>query len=183
MFSTLINKINTDANKNVLSFFDVILKKFAGEEKQDYDDMPELVEDSADTENVDTENENSAETENEDNENEDSDKTENDDSDDSVNEDSEESINESDSEEYEENEVIYLIQRSDKKCKYVKTYENAVKAMEKEVRFFLKNNLVSLFRMDKYENKIVIYERQPNSLNPFHETVMFEISIIRINKY
>ena len=182
MFSSIINKINTDANKNVLSLFDVILKKFTGE-------MPNLVvEESKDSEECCKECEQSEECSDcecckESEEESDDVEETNEESDDVEETDIEDYEDDSESEEYEEIEVIYLIQRSDKKCKYVKTYTNAVKAMEKEVKFFLKNNLVSVFRMDKDENKIVLYERLPNSLNPFQETVLFEISIVRINKY
>jgi len=61
--------------------------------------------------------------------------------------------------------------------------KQAKEAMLNEAFLFLESNTLSFFRMDKDENKIIIYERNHDTLFPFLEKVIFEIKIIAVEKY
>ena len=72
---------------------------------------------------------------------------------------------------------------NDKNLRFTKTMKQAKEAMLNEAFLFLESNTLSFFRMDKDENKIIIYERNHDTLFPFLEKVIFEIKIIDVEKY
>ena len=99
-------------------------------------------------------------------------------------EDDEEDSNEESNEDNEEDEtIVYLIHCNDKNVRFTKTMKQAKEAMLNEAFLFLESNTLSFFRMDKDENKIIIYERNHDTLFPFLEKVIFKIKIIPVEKY
>jgi hypothetical protein len=55
--------------------------------------------------------------------------------------------------------------------------------MLNEAHNFLLENVDLFFRMEKTEDKIVIFERKPNSLLPYQENCVFDVSFVKIDKY
>jgi len=98
-------------------------------------------------------------------------------------EDEDEEDEEEDEEEYEEDEDdIYLICENKSNFHYAASYEDAKQAMLDKFHHFLENNTCFL-RIDKSINKISVYERNPNSLSPFNEQLIYDIEFFVIEKF
>jgi hypothetical protein len=82
-----------------------------------------------------------------------------------------------------EDEFVYLLHRGDHKYRYTTTYEKAMKSISTELRHFMKKNILSFYRVEKDESKTVVFERYPNTLDPYDEKIVFQIYIIKVKKY
>jgi hypothetical protein len=75
-----------------------------------------------------------------------------------------------------------LIKETNKDVVYTTTYKKAKLILLDRFHLFLKNNSNSFLRIDKEDNKISIYERNQNSLQPFQEVMIFQCEFVRIEK-
>jgi hypothetical protein len=108
-------------------------------------------------------------------------KSDSEDSEDS--EESEESESESVcSSEYSDLDAIFLIKEIDKEAVFTTTYSNAKSSLLSRFHHFLETNSSTSLRIDKSDDKIVAYDRNPNSLQPFQETLVFHCEFLRIEK-
>ena len=85
--------------------------------------------------------------------------------------------------ESEESQEIYLIFENKKRYFYATSYSNAQKTMSKLFQRFLYKNNTQFMRIDKDLEKIVVYNREPNSLQPFNEQLLYEIEFFTVEKY
>ena len=92
-----------------------------------------------------------------------------------------ESSSESDSE-FADLDTIYLIKEMDKEVVFTTTYSNAKSSLLSRFHHFLETNSSTSLRIDKTDDKIVAYDRNPNSLQPFQETLVFHCEFLRIEK-
>jgi hypothetical protein len=96
-----------------------------------------------------------------------------------------ESESESDSEsssDYSDLDAIFLIKEMDKEVVFTTTYSNAKSSLLSRFHHFLETNSSTSLRIDKSDDKIVAYDRNPNSLQPFQETLVFHCEFLRIEK-
>ena len=146
--------------KNLGSFIEKSMKDKKDEDEDEEDEDED--EDEEDEDDEDDEDENDKEDEDEDEEN---DKEEDEDS----------SVEGDDS--------IYLLYLNNSLFRYTKTYTKARLSMLNEAHEFLTDNVELFFRMEKEENSITIYERNPNSLSPYQEKEVFKVNVVNILKY
>jgi hypothetical protein len=48
---------------------------------------------------------------------------------------------------------------------------------------FLEKNSSNYMRIEKESERIVVYERQPNTLSPFDEQLLYHIEFFSVEKY
>jgi hypothetical protein len=70
----------------------------------------------------------------------------------------------------------------DKEVVFTTTYSNAKSSLLSRFHHFLETNSSTSLRIDKSDDKIVAYDRNPNSLQPFQETLVFHCEFLRIEK-
>ena len=78
---------------------------------------------------------------------------------------------------------IYLIRENNKTFNYATSYTSAKNTLDTRFHNFLKVNTTPCLRIEKSEDRIKAYERQPNSLNPYDEQLLYEIEMFTIEKY
>ena len=79
-------------------------------------------------------------------------------------------------------QTIYLIKETNKDVVYTTTYQKAKNVLLDRFHLFLKKNSNSFLRIDKEDDKISVYERNQNSLQPFQELMIFQCEFVRIEK-
>ena len=162
----------TSTKTNVLSLFETILStmmnKQPDEEKSDQE---------SETDELDVEMDESDELETE------SDEVETETDSEEVDADSDESYDSDSTDLDAEDEFVYLLHRGDHKYRYTTTREKAMKSITTELRHFMKKNILSFYRVEKDETKTVVFERYPNTLDPYDEKIVFQIYIIKVKKY
>ena len=142
--------------------------------------------DEEDSENDGDEEEDSGEDSEEDSEDSEDNGDEEEDSEDSEDdseEDSEKDKEDSDVSEETLKQCVYVLSKNGNIFSYVDNNVKANQIMTLEVNTFLTKNQTMFFRMEKNGEETVIYERNPNSLNPHLENLIFDFKIKRVEKY
>jgi cobalamin biosynthesis protein CobT len=159
----LRNLIKNNVNKN--------------EEEDDGDDEEENSENESESESEsesDSEKEESCQSDED--KNSESDKEE---SDEDKNSDSESESECSDSD-YTE---MFIILENNKSYNYATSYPRARRTMLARFHRFLEKNSSNYMRIEKESERIVVYERQPNTLSPFDEQLLYHIEFFSVEKY
>lgn len=155
----LRNLIKNNVNKN--------------EEEDDGDDEEENSENESESES-DSDKEESCQSDED--KNSESDKEE---SDEDKNSDSESESECSDSD-YTE---MFIILENNKSYNYATSYPRARRTMLARFHRFLEKNSSNYMRIEKESERIVVYERQPNTLSPFDEQLLYHIEFFSVEKY
>jgi hypothetical protein len=92
--------------------------------------------------------------------------------------DSEESESESDT--YTE---MFIILENKKSYNYATSYPRARRTMLARFHRFLEKNSSNYMRIEKESERIVVYERQPNTLSPYDEQLFYQIEFFSVEKY
>lgn len=153
----LRNLIKNNVNKN--------------EEEDDGDDEEENSENESESES-DSDKEESCQSDKD--KNSESDKEE---SDEDKNSDSDSECSDSD---YTE---MFIILENNKSYNYATSYPRARRTMLARFHRFLENNSSNYMRIEKESERIVVYERQPNTLSPFDEQLLYQIEFFSVEKY
>jgi hypothetical protein len=122
--------------------------------------------------------ENESESDKEDSDKEDSDKE------DSDKEESYQSDEDKDSENSDSDYTeMFIILENNKSYNYATSYPRARRTMLARFHRFLEKNSSNYMRIEKESERIVVYERQPNTLSPFDEQLLYQIEFFSVEKY
>jgi len=134
-----------------------------------------------------SDNESENDSENDDNENE-SDDNENE-SDDSENDengienDDKDKQSEAESDDSDNYTEMFIILENKKSYNYATSYPRARRTLLARFHRFLENNSSTYMRIEKESERIVVYERQPNTLSPYDEQLLYQIEFFSVEKY
>ena len=102
--------------------------------------------------------------------------------DESEKDESEKDESEKDESEDENSNEIYLIIENKKYFNYATDFDSGKKTMNSKFHFFLEQNTNNCLNIQKDELKYTVYERNPNSLSPYNEKLVYEIEMFTITK-
>jgi len=179
-FSSILNpeseiKENNDIISNLLggllrNLIKNNVNKNEEEDDGDGDDEEENSENESESES-DSEKEESDEDKNSESDKEESDEDKNSDS---------ESESECSDSDYTE---MFIILENNKNYNYATSYPRARRTMLARFHRFLEKNSSNYMRIEKESERIVVYERQPNTLSPFDEQLLYQIEFFSVEKY
>ena len=91
----------------------------------------------------------------------------------------------SDSEESESDTYteMFIILENKKSYNYATSYPRARRTMLARFHRFLEKNSSNYMRIEKESDRIVVYERQPNTLSPYDEQLFYQIEFFSVEKY
>jgi len=175
-FSSILNpeseiKENNDIISNLLGGLlrNLIKNNVNKNEDGDTDDEEEDDEDAEDEYNEEDESDSDKDSDQSDKESDHSDKE------------SEHSDKESESEsDYSE---MFIIFENKKTYNYATSYPGARRTMLARFHRFLEKNSSNYMRIEKESERIVVYERQPNTLSPYDEQLLYQIEFFSVEKY
>ena len=118
--------------------------------------------------------------ENDDNENE-SDDNENDEN--GIENDDKDKQSEAESDDSDNYTEMFIILENKKSYNYATSYPRARRTLLARFHRFLENNSSTYMRIEKESERIVVYERQPNTLSPYDEQLLYQIEFFSVEKY
>jgi hypothetical protein len=182
---TKSNEEQTNSNEELSKFFTSILTQ-DGEIKENNNIISNLLggilrnlikNNLEEKEESGSENENDNESESEsDNESESESETESD----NENDDKQSDTESDNSDNYTE---MFIIFENKKTYNYATSYPGARRAMLARFHRFLEKNSSNYMRIEKESERIVVYERQPNTLSPYDEQLLYQIEFFSVEKY
>lgn len=78
---------------------------------------------------------------------------------------------------------MFIILENNKSYNYATSYPRARRTMLARFHRFLEKNSSNYMRIEKESERIVVYERQPNTLSPFDEQLLYHIEFFSVEKY
>ena len=177
-FSSILNpeseiKENNDIISNLLGgLLRNLIKNNVNKNEDGDTDEEEDDEDAEDAEDA----------EDEDNEEDESDSDKDVESDHSDKE-SDHSDKESESESDSDYSEMFIIFENKKTYNYATSYLGARRTMLARFHRFLEKNSSNYMRIEKESERIVVYERQPNTLSPYDEQLLYQIEFFSVEKY
>ena len=78
---------------------------------------------------------------------------------------------------------MFIIFENKKTYNYATSYPGAKRAMLARFHRFLEKNSSNYMRIEKESERIVVYERQPNTLSPYDEQLLYQIEFFSVEKY
>ena len=78
---------------------------------------------------------------------------------------------------------MFIILENNKSYNYATSYPRARRTMLARFHLFLEKNSSNYMRIEKESERIVVYERQPNTLSPFDEQLLYHIEFFSVEKY
>lgn len=189
-FSSILNpeseiKENNDIISNLLGGLlrNLIKNNVNKNDDEDGDDEDGDEEDEDEDEEENSENESASESDKEESCQSDEDKNSDKDSEHSESEHSDkESDSESENSDSDYTEM-FIILENNKSYNYATSYPRARRTMLARFHRFLEKNSSNYMRIEKESERIVVYERQPNTLSPFDEQLLYQIEFFSVEKY
>ena len=136
-----------------------------------------------DEEDEDAEDEDNEEDEEEDDSDKDSDKDSDQSDKDSDHSDKESDHSDKESESDSDYSEMFIIFENKKTYNYATSYPGARRTMLARFHRFLEKNSSNYMRIEKESERIVVYERQPNTLSPYDEQLLYQIEFFSVEKY
>jgi hypothetical protein len=131
-----------------------------------------------------SDNESENDSENDDNESENDDnESENDDSENDENGNDKDKQSEAESDDSDNYTEMFIILENKKSYNYATSYPRARRTLLARFHRFLENNSSTYMRIEKESERIVVYERQPNTLSPYDEQLLYQIEFFSVEKY
>jgi hypothetical protein len=96
---------------------------------------------------------------------------------------SEKSKNDSEESESDTYTEMFIILENKKSYNYATSYPRARRTMLARFHRFLEKNSSNYMRIEKESERIVVYERQPNTLSPYDEQLFYQIEFFSVEKY
>jgi hypothetical protein len=78
---------------------------------------------------------------------------------------------------------MFIIFENKKTYNYATSYPGARRTMLARFHRFLEKNSSNYMRIEKESERIVVYERQPNTLSPYDEQLLYQIEFFSVEKY
>jgi hypothetical protein len=78
---------------------------------------------------------------------------------------------------------MFIIFENKKTYNYATSYPGARRTMLARFHRFLEKNSSNYMRIEKESERIVVYERHPNTLSPYDEQLLYQIEFFSVEKY